>query len=152
MRPEPPTIGFSTFKQAIRLSFKQRYIAGNPCELAEITPPNFDEQKIKRTIAACAKVQFSTLEKIAQHCAPEDRLKIIFAARMGRRQGEMIALKVYRQKHPLEGGIDFDNSKIHVRTAMKHGLRRQDRCIGDPKSLAGFRNIPIDRRRSPSKV
>jgi len=27
---------------------------------------------------------------------------------------------------------------------MKHALRRQDRYIGDPKSLAGFRNIPID--------
>ena len=135
---------FLTFKQAILLSFKNGYIAGNPCELAEITSPNFDEEKIKRTIAACAKVQFSTLEKIVQHCAPEDRLKIIFAARTGMRQGEMIALKVYRQKHPLEGGIDFDKSKIYIRTAMKHSLRRQDRYIGDPKSLAGFRNIPID--------
>ena len=27
---------------------------------------------------------------------------------------------------------------------MKHALRRQDRYIGDPKSIAGFRNIPID--------
>jgi|GEM_PF-1927727 hypothetical protein len=74
---------FSTFKQAIRLSFKQRYIARDLCELAEITLPNFDEDKIKRTIAACAKVQFSTLEKIVQHCAPEDRLKIIFVTRTG---------------------------------------------------------------------
>ena len=135
---------FSTFKQAIRLSFKQHYIAGNPCELAEITLPNFDEEKIKWTIAACAKVQFSTLEKIVQHCTPEDRLKIIFAARTGIRQGEQIALKVYRQKHPLEGGIDFDKVKIYIRTAMKHALRRQNRYIGDPKSMAGFRNIHID--------
>ena len=125
-------------------TFKQRYIGGNPCEIAEITPPNFDEEKIKRTIPACAKVQFSTLEKIVQHCSLEDRLKIIFADRTGIRQEEMIALKVYRQKHPLEGGIDFDNYKIHVCTAMKHALRRQDCYIGDPKSMAGFRNIPID--------
>ena len=89
-------------------------------------------------------MQFSTLEKIVKYSAPEDRLKIIFAARTGMRQGEMIALKVYRQKYPLEGGIDFDKAKIYIRTAMKHALRRQDRYIGDPKSLAGFRNIPID--------
>ncbi|MEE3051475.1 MAG: hypothetical protein VX535_07860 [Pseudomonadota bacterium] len=64
--PSSPTTSdrFSTFKQAIRLNFKQRYIAGNPCELAENTLPNFDEEKIKRTIAACAKVQFGTLKKI----------------------------------------------------------------------------------------
>ena len=89
---------FLTFKQAVRHSFKNGYIAGNPCELAEITTPDLEEEKIKRTIAACAKVQFSTLEKIVKYCAPEDRLKIIFAARTGMRQGEMIALKVYRQK------------------------------------------------------
>ena len=122
---------FLTFKQVIRLSYKQGYIAGNPCELAEITPLNLDEEKLKRTIAACAKVQFATLEKIVKYCAPEDRLKIIFAARTGIRQGEMVALKVYRQKHPLEGGIDFDKAKIYVRTAMKHALRREDRYIGD---------------------
>jgi len=71
---------FLTFKQAVRHSFKNGYIAGNPCELAEITTPDLDEEKINWTIAACAKVQFSTLEKIVKYCAPEDRLKIIFAA------------------------------------------------------------------------
>ena len=135
---------YQRLKSALTLTVKRGYLKANPCELTEIVRPDLTEERILKTIAKVAKVSWDTLEKIVQHCAPEDRLKIIFAARTGIRQGEQIALKVYRQKHPLEGGIDFDNYKIHVRTAMKHALRRQDRYIGDPKSMAGFRNIPID--------
>ena len=74
--------------------FRGRQLTFRESPLADFLPIVFDEEKIKRTIAVCAKVQFSTLEKIVQHCAPEDRLKIIFAARTGMRQGETIALKV----------------------------------------------------------
>ncbi len=60
------------------------------------------------------------------------------------RMRRALALKVYREKVPLDGGIDFDNRRIYVRTAMKKGRSRGDRYIGAPKSVAGFREVPID--------
>ncbi len=135
---------YLVFQQTIRLSYKQGYIDVNPCDLAEIVRPDCREARIKDTIEKVAKVSFQTLALITAHCPPEDRLKIIFAAKTGLRQGEVVALKVYREKAPLEGGIDFDNRRIYVRTAMKKGRSRGDRYIGAPKSVAGFREVPID--------
>jgi integrase len=135
---------YLVFQQSIRLSCKQGYTSTGPCDLAEIARPDFHESRIKNTVAQVAKVSFQTLALITAHCPPEDRLKIIFAAKTGLRQGEMVALKVYREKHPVDGGTDFDNRRIYVRTAMKKGRSRGDRYIGAPKSVAGFREVPID--------
>ena len=68
----------------------------------------------------------------------------MFACRTGLRQGEMVALKVFRKKYPLEGGIDFDSNKVYVRQAAKKGLNRSERFIGNPKTVSGIRTIPID--------
>ncbi|HIF59967.1 MAG TPA: hypothetical protein EYQ26_10850, partial [Rhodospirillales bacterium] len=76
--------------------------------------------------------------------APEHKLKIVFACRTGIRQGEMLALKIFDKKKPLEGGIDFASNKVLIRKAAKQGLKRSDRYIGDPKSVSGIRTIPID--------
>ena len=125
--PRTTSDRYLVFQQAIRLSYKQGYICTNPCDLAEIARPNLEEAQIERTIKKVAKVSFQTLALITAHCPPVDRLKIIFAASTGLRQGEMVALKVYREKHPFDGGIGSDNRKICVRTAMKQGRSHRDR-------------------------
>ena len=56
----------------------------------------------------------------------------------------MVALKVCREKHPVDGGIDFNIRRIYVRTAMKKGRSRGDRYIGAPKSVAGVREVPVN--------
>ncbi|MEO1971118.1 MAG: hypothetical protein ABGX07_06160, partial [Pirellulaceae bacterium] len=56
-----------------------------------------------------------TLATIVDHAAPEHKLKIVFACRTGIRQGEMLALKIFDKKKPLEGGIDFASNKVLIR-------------------------------------
>jgi site-specific recombinase XerC len=112
--------------------------------LAERSRPDDTAKRIKKVIEAVAKVSFETLQKIVEHTPDEHKLKIVFACRSGLRQSEQLALRVYNKKMPLEGGIDFDANKIYLRQAVKKGFKRSERYIGDPKTVAGIRNIPID--------
>ncbi len=130
--------------RAFALAFKRRYIAGNPCDLVERDRPDDTKERIKSVISKCAKVNFTTLKQIVDATPAEDKLKIIFAARSGLRQAEQIALKVYKASKPLEGGIDFDKGKIYIRRAMKKGLKRSERFIGDPKTVESIRTVSID--------
>ncbi len=90
---------YLVFQQTIRLSYKQGYIDVNPCDLAEIVRPDCREARIKDTIEKVAKVSFQTLALITAHCPPEDRLKIIFAAKTGLRQGEVVASRSTVKRH-----------------------------------------------------
>ncbi len=130
--------------RAFHLGFQRQLIKGNPCDLAERSRPDDSAKRIKNVIESVAKVSIETLRAILDHAPDDDKLKIMFACRTGLRQGEMVALKVYRKKFPLEGGIDFDNNKVYVRQAAKKGLTRSERFIGNPKTVSGIRTIPID--------
>jgi integrase len=130
--------------RAFHLGFQRQFIEGNPCDLAERSRPDDTAKRIKNVIESVAKVSFETLQKIVEHTPDEHKLKIVFACRSGLRQSEQIALRVYDKKQPLEGGIDFNANKIYLRQAAKKGLTRGERYIGDPKTVAGIRNIPID--------
>jgi integrase len=129
--------------RAFHLGFQRQFIKGNPCDLAERSRPDDSAARIKKVIEGVAKVSLDTLQTILNHTPDDDKLKILFACRTGLRQGETVALKIYRKKYPLEGGIDFDANKIYVRQAAKKGLTRSERFIGDPKTVSGIRTIPI---------
>ena len=135
---------WQSLSRCFQLAFKREYITSNPCLLCERSRPDDQAQRIKKIISSVAKVSFETLQKIVEHTPDEHKLKIIFACRSGLRQSEQIALRVYDKKQPLEGGIDFNANKIYLRQAAKKGLTRGERYIGDPKTVAGIRNIPID--------
>jgi integrase len=130
--------------RAFHLGFQRQFIKGNPCDLAERSRPDDTAKRIQKVIEGVAKVSLDTLQTILNHTPDDDKLKILFACRTGLRQGETVALKIYRKKFPLEGGIDFDNNKIYVRQAAKKGLTSSERYIGDPKTVSGIRTIPID--------
>jgi len=131
-------------RRAFHLGFQRQLIKGNPCDLAERSRPDDSAKRIQKVIEGVAKVSLETLQTILDHTPDVDKLKILFSARTGLRQGEMVALKIYRKKFPLEGGIDFDTNKIYVRQAAKKGLTRSKRYIGDPKTVSSIRTIPID--------
>jgi integrase len=130
--------------RAFHLGFQRQLIKGNPCDLAERSRPDETEKRIQKVIKSVAKISIDTLRAILDHASDDDKLKIMFACRTGLRQGEMVALKVFRKKYPLEGGIDFDSNKVYVRQAAKKGLNRSERFIGNPKTVSGIRTIPID--------
>ena len=94
-------------RRAFHLGFQHQLIKGNPCDLAERSRPDDSAKRIQKVIEGVAKVSLETLQTILNHTPDIDKLKILFSARTGLRQGEMVALKIYRKKFPLEGGIDL---------------------------------------------
>jgi integrase len=130
--------------RAFYMGFQRQFIGGNPCDLAERKRPDDAADRIKKVISSVAKVSMETLQTILDHAPEQDKIKIMFACRTGLRQGETVALKIYRKNDPNAGGIDFGANKIYVRQAAKKGLTRSDRYIGNPKSVSGIRTIPID--------
>ena len=134
---------WQSLSRAFALGVKRQHLLSNPCDLCERARPDDSAQRIKHIIESVAKVSMETLSKIVEHTPDCDKLKIIFACRTGVRQGEMLALKIFNKKKPLEGGIDFDANKIMIRQAVKKGRKRSDRFIGDPKTVSGIRTIPI---------
>ena len=94
-------------RRAFHLGFQRQLIKGNPCDLAERSRPDDSAKRIQKVIEGVAKVSLETLQTILNHTPDVDKLKILFSARTGLRQGEMVALKIYRKKFPLEGGIDL---------------------------------------------
>ena len=135
---------WQSLSRSFSLIVKREFIKSNPCDLLERSRPDETAKRIKKVIESVAKVSMETLRSIIEHTPDEHKLKIVFACRSGLRQSEQIALRVYDKKQPLEGGIDFDANKIYLRQAAKKGLTRGERYIGDPKTVAGIRNIPID--------
>lgn len=130
----------NTFKRA----YKDGHAKANPCDLADRPRPDDNKQRIKNVIQAVAKVSMKNLVKIVEATPEEHRLKIIFACRTGLRQQEQIALKIFDETKAGEGGIDFDRNLILIRQAVKKARKVKDRFVGDPKTISGIREIPID--------
>ena len=130
----------NTFKRA----YKDGHAKANPCDLADRPRPDDNKQRIKNVIQAVAKVSMKNLVKIVEATPEEHRLKIIFACRTGLRQQEQIALKIFDETKALEGGIDFERNLILIRQAVKKARKVKDRFVGDPKTVSGIREIPID--------
>ena len=96
--------------------------------------PNMkNQQRKKRKRQLVAKIQPDTIRAIIAAAPAKYTLAIMFAAGTGLRAGEQRALRW--------ANVDLDAQHVYVGEALRRA--RQGVELGDPKSEAGFRHVPI---------
>ena len=131
-------------RQHFQAGLQGRLCPIQPCDLADRPRPDDNKQRIKNVINAVAKVSMKNLVKIVEGDARRAHsLKNHLCLPDRTASAEQIALR-FRRDESRRGGIDFDRNLILIRQAVKKTAKRKDRYVGDPKTVSGIREIPID--------
>ncbi len=142
---------YATFQNLLDLCVTRNQVPNNVAKNAKsktLTPrvvlPSKRKRWASKLTEGVQKVAPKTIQRIIAAIPDlKQRLTVFTAAKTGLRAGEMCMVRIYDQKKPELGGIDFEGKCIWVRQAKKRGAKKSKDFIGEPKSELGKRRVPI---------